>query len=187
MDPEQGVKWAGRAAEVEAALLQRSYDERRGLFFDLAGRDERPVPVSTWSALAPLALPGLPEDVRRRIVEEHLLHRGRYQAGWGIPSVALSEPEFNPNFAVWRCWRGPSWMNIAWPLVPPMRELGYIAEAERVVRSLELTVDRHGYREYYSPLTGRGLGARGFAFATLLIDLLAECELEAASRPAGVA
>ena len=32
-----------------------------------------------------------------------------------------------------------------------------------------------GYREYYNPLTGRGLGARGFGFATLLIDLLAEC------------
>jgi hypothetical protein len=177
MDPEAGAKWTARANEVQSALLQRSYDERSGLFFDLAGRDERPVAVSTWSALAPLALPGLPEDVRRRIVEEHLLHRGRYQAGWGIPSVALSETEFNPNFALWRCWRGPSWMNIAWLLVPPMRELGYVAEAQRVVRSLEVAVDRHGYREYYNPLTGRGLGARGFGFATLLIDLLAECEV----------
>jgi hypothetical protein len=38
--------WAVRAARVEAALHERCWDERRGLFLDLAGRDERPVPVS---------------------------------------------------------------------------------------------------------------------------------------------
>ena len=67
-----------------------------------------------------------------------------------------------------------------------MIELGNRAEAERIVRSLELAVDRHGYREYYNPLTGRGLGARGFGFATLLIDLLAECGI-GGGQPSGVA
>ena len=52
--------WAARAARVERALLERCLDERTGLFFDLAGRDERPVRISTWSALSPLVLPGLP-------------------------------------------------------------------------------------------------------------------------------
>ena len=75
-------------------------------------------------------------------------------------------------------------MNTAWLLVPPMIELGYVEEAERIVRSLELAADRHGFREYYNPLTGRGLGARGFGFATLLIDLLAECGI-GGSGPSG--
>ena len=35
------------------------------------------------------------------------------------------EPSFHPSFEAWRCWRGPSWMNTAWLLVPAMRELGY--------------------------------------------------------------
>ena len=43
---------------------------------------------------------------------------------------------------------------------------------------------RHGFREYYNPLTGRGLGARGFGFATLLVDLLAECGIDG-SEPSG--
>lgn len=175
LDPEHGDVWAARARRTEIALLERCHDEATGLFFDLAGRRERPVRVSTWSALAPLALPGLPEDVRRRLVEEHLLHPGRYRVACGIPSVALSEPAFNPRFALWRCWRGPSWMNTAWLLVPAMAELGYVDEARRVLTSLELAADRHGFREYYNPLTGRGLGARGFGFATLLIDLVARC------------
>ena len=125
LDDESGEKWLARALQTETALLERCYDERTGLFCDLAGRTERRVTVSTWSSLAPLALTGLPTDVRRRLVEEQLLHPGRYLANCGIPSVAISEPTFNPGFALWRCWRGPAWMNTAWLLVPAMRQLGY--------------------------------------------------------------
>jgi neutral trehalase len=184
LDPERSADWSTRAAQTEAALLERCYDERSGLFFDLAGRAERQVAVSTWSALAPLALPGMPEVVRRRLVEEHLLNPERYRVATGIPSVARSEPTFNPRFSLWRCWRGPAWMNTAWLLVPGMVELGYAGEAERIVRSLEEAVDRHGFREYYNPLSGRGLAARGFGFATLLVDLLAECGFDG-DEPSG--
>ena len=33
-------------------------------------------------------------------------------------------------------------------------------------------VERHGFREYYNPLTGEGLAARRFGWSTLLVDLL---------------
>ncbi|HEV3228077.1 MAG TPA: hypothetical protein VGY97_01285 [Solirubrobacteraceae bacterium] len=170
-EPGDG-EYATRARRTEQALLERSLDERSGLFYDLAGPRERPVRVSTWSALAPLALDGVPEDVRRRLVEEHLLHPRRYLAPTGIPSVALEERTFTPGFDRWRCWRGPAWMNTAWFLVPPMRALGYEREASRVVASLAAAVERHGFREYYNPITGAGLGARQFSFSTLLVDLL---------------
>jgi glycogen debranching enzyme len=178
LDAETGDVYARRAAQTELALLERCHDERTGLFFDLAGRRERPVRVSTWSSLAPLALQSMPELVRRRLVEEHLLHERRYLAPCGIPSVAMEEPAFRAGFAFWRCWRGPSWMNTAWLLVPAMLELGYDEASMRIIDSLELAVDRHGYREYYNPLTGGGIGARDFGFATLLIDLLAGCGLD---------
>ncbi len=178
LDSEQGERFCERAARVEQALLERCYDERTGLFFDLAGGDERQVRVSTWSSLAPLALEEIPEDVRRRLVEQHLLDATRYWAQCGIPSVAIDEPSFKPGFSRWRCWRGPSWMNTAWLLVPAMRSLGYYEEARRVVASLELSVDRYGFREYYNPLSGRGLAARGFGFSTLIVDLLADCAVD---------
>jgi glycogen debranching enzyme len=125
LDPEHGPAYTARAEQIEESLLERSYDERTGLFFDLAGGAESPVRVSTWSSLAPLALPGIPEEVRRRLVEEHLLDSRRYQVPCGIPSVSLQEPSFRPGFQMWRCWRGPSWMNTAWLLTPPMPSLGY--------------------------------------------------------------
>jgi hypothetical protein len=78
------------------ALLERSWDPDAALFWDLAGGAERPIRVSTWSSLAPLALPGIPAEVKRALVERQLLHPRRYRAGTGIPSVAISEPTFNP-------------------------------------------------------------------------------------------
>ena len=178
--PDGGGIYVERASQTERSLLERCHDPRSGLFFDLAGSAERPLSVSTWSSLAPLALTGIPEDVRRRLVDEHLLDDRRYRAPFGIPSVSIEEPSFHPGFQVWRCWRGPSWMNTAWLLVPAMRELGYGDDAERVTESMLLAVDRHGLREYYNPLTGVGLGARGFAFSALIVDLLAQ-----SGNPAG--
>jgi glycogen debranching enzyme len=165
-------RWTRRARATTEALLARCYDERSALFYDLAGRGERPLVTSTWSSLAPIALSRVPEHVRRRVIESHLLHPGRYHAATGIPSVSMDEPSFVPRFDMWRTWRGPSWMAPAWLLVPAMRELGYADEAERVVASLAAAVERDGWREYYNPLTGRGSAARGFGMSTLLVDLL---------------
>ena len=166
-------EYARRAERVTESLLERCWDERRGLFWDLAGRAQQPIRISTWSSLAPLALPGLPDEVGRRLVEEHLLDPGRYHAPVGVPSVAMDEPSFQPGFHLFRCWRGPSWINVAWLLVPPIRRLGYEDEAARIVDSLVGAVERHGFREYYNPLDGDGLAARRFGWSTLLVDLLA--------------
>jgi glycogen debranching enzyme len=167
------ASYARRAARVEQALLEKSLDPGTGLFYDLAGRQEKPVRVSTWTALAPLALPGIPDDVKHRLVEEHLLHPRRYGAPVGIPSVAMDEPTFNPTFDRWRCWRGPSWVNTAWLLVPALRDLGHGEAADAIVRGLAAAALRHGLREYYDPRDGAGMAARGFGWSALLLDMAA--------------
>ena len=167
------ARWARRAEAVQQALLDRCHDPETGLFYDLAGGAERPVRVSTWSSLAPLALTGLPDDVRRRLVEDHVLHPRRYGAPVGIPSVAMDEPSYRPGFDLWRCWRGPSWVNTAWLLVPALRALGYEDDGDRIVSSLLRAAREHGLREYYHPHTGHGLASRDFGWSTLLLDLVA--------------
>jgi glycogen debranching enzyme len=164
--------YAHRAARTEQALLDKCLDPGTGLFLDLAGRQEKPVRVSTWTALAPLALPGIPDDVKHRLVEEHLLHPRRYGAAVGIPSVAMDEPAFNPRFDRWRCWRGPSWVNTAWLLVPALRDLGYTEEADAIVRGHVAAALRDGLREYYDPRDGAGMAARGFGWSALLVDMV---------------
>jgi hypothetical protein len=83
----------------------------------------------------------------------------------------MDEPSFRPGFDLWRTWRGPSWMNVAWLLAPAMRELGYDEDAERIAAGMAGAVHRGGLREYYDPRTGSGLAARGFSWSALVADL----------------
>src|SRR5262249_3296365 len=125
-------RFGQRAESVQQALIERCYDERAGLFYDLAGPDDHYLRLNTWSALAPICLDQIPEQLCRRAIDEHLLNRTEYVTAVPIPSVATSEPTFNPGaeerrllfFHLRRYWRGPSWVNTAWMLIPAMRRLG---------------------------------------------------------------
>jgi glycogen debranching enzyme len=72
-----------------------------------------------------------------------------------------------------RYWRGPTWINAAWLLWLGMVRLGYEDEARELVSRLSDAVLREGLREYYHPHTGRGLGARDFAWTSLIVEMAA--------------
>ncbi len=156
------------------ALVERLWDERRGLFVDEAQPGAiRPAPL-TWASLAPLALPDLPEPIGRRLVEEHLLNGREFLTPVAPPSVAACEPSYEPDGGhgpVRRYWRGPTWVNSAWMVWLGMRRLGYEAEAQRLADGLIAAVEREGLREYYHPRTGKGLGAKDFAWSALVAEL----------------
>ena len=156
------------------ALVERLYDERRGLFLDEAWPGGARPGVETWAALAPLALPDLPEEIGRRLVEEHLLDRRRFWLPVPPPSVAATEPTFDPGAGrgpLRRYWRGPSWVNAAWLLWLGLVRLGYDDEAASMARALRDAALDEGLREYYHPHTGAGLGARDFAWSALLVEM----------------
>jgi len=159
---------------VTPAIVERLYDESRGLFLDHAlPGGERPA-IETWAGLAPLALPDLPENIGRRLVEEHLLDRRRFWLPLPPPSVAAAEPSFEPGGGrgpFRRYWRGPSWVNAAWLLWIGMVRLGYAEQAAMMVAALRDAALREGLREYYDPRDGRGLGARDFAWSSLLVEM----------------
>jgi hypothetical protein len=157
------------------ALVERLWDEQRGLFFDEAGPAGGRPYVSTIASLAPLALPDLPESIGRRLVEEHLLDRERYWTPVPPPSVSAEEPSYEPDGGrglLRRYWRGPTWVNTAWLVWLGLRRLGYDEEAGRMVKAISGAVGLEGFREYYDPRNGKGLGARDFAWSTLLAEML---------------
>jgi len=158
------------------ALVDRLWDERRGLFLDEAQPGDTRPGVVTWAALAPLALPDLPEEIGRRMVEEHLLDESEFMAPVAPPSVSLAEPSCEPGGnrgLVRRYWRGPTWVNAAWLLWLGLRRLGYEDAAARMARGVVGAAEREGLREYYDPRTGAGLGARDFAWSALVAELAA--------------
>jgi len=156
------------------ALVDRLWDERRGLFVDEAQPGGARPGVVTWAALAPLALPDLPEQIGRRLVEEHLLNSAEFLTPVAPPSVAASEPGYEPDGGrgpIRRYWRGPTWVNSAWLVWLGMRRLDYEAEAQQLADGLIDAVAREGLREYYDPRTGNGLGAKDFAWSALIAEL----------------
>jgi hypothetical protein len=159
---------------ITPALVERLYDEERGMFLDEAQpAGLRPV-VETWAALAPLALPDLPEAIGRRLVEEHLLDPKRFWLPIPPPSVAATEPAFEPDggsVLIRRYWRGPTWINAAWLLWIGLVRLGYPDEAESMRAALAGATAREGLREYYEPRTGKGLGAKDFAWSALIAEM----------------
>ncbi len=156
------------------ALVDRLWDERLGLFVDEAGPAGGRPGVSTIASLTPLALPDLPEEIGRRLVEEHLLDPGRYWTPVPPPSVSAREPSYEPDGGhglVRRYWRGPTWVNTAWMVWLGLRRLGYFEQAEHLAATISATVTRAGLREYYDPRDGSGLGAKDFAWSTLAVEM----------------
>jgi hypothetical protein len=158
-------------------ILERLYDERRGLFNQLVRSRRRSAqhPVVTWAALSPLALPDLPEDVGRRLVEEHLLNPRQFWLPVPPPSVSADEPRFSRRdrlLFLRRYWRGPTWVNAAWLLWMGLVRLGYDEQAAELRRRLGAAVAGAGLREYYDPFTGAGMGATNFTWSALVLELL---------------
>jgi len=159
---------------VTPALVERLWDERRGAFLDEVQPGGARPGVLTVAALAPLALPDLPEKIGRRLVEEHLLAGDRFLTPVAPPSVAVSEPSYEPDGGrgpIRRYWRGPTWVNTAWLVWQGMRRLGYDEEAEHLAAGLIGAVEKEGLREYYDPRNGKGLGAVDFAWSALIAEI----------------
>jgi hypothetical protein len=159
---------------ITPALVARLYDEPSGLFLpavEPAIGDRIPL---TWTVLAPLALPDLPEDIGHRLVE-YLCDERRFWSAVAPPAVSLDEPTFSlrEHFdGLRRYWRGPTWVNSAWLIWRGLVRLGYEERAAALARGVTETVVREGLREFYHPHTGRGMGARNFAWSALALELL---------------
>jgi hypothetical protein len=165
---------------ITPTLLERLYDERSGLFHMLVRGSSsesyaRRHQVVTWAALSPLALPDLPEEVGRRMVEKYLLDPRRFWLPVPPPSVSADEPRFTRRdhfLMLRRYWRGPTWVNAAWLLWLGLVRLGYEEAAARMAARIAGAVGAAGLREYYDPFTGAGMGAEDFSWSALALEMV---------------
>jgi hypothetical protein len=148
-------------------IVERMYDERSGLFRPVVRPELREPTPLTWAALAPLALPDLPEAIGRRLVEEHLLDERRFWLPFGLPSVAAVGPWHQRRY-----WRGPMWVNAAWMVWLGLLRLGYREQADELARRTVAATRVSGLREYYDPYDGHGMGQRHFAWSALVVEMV---------------
>ena len=166
----QLAAWAAEKAErVTQALVAKCFDPELGLFFNLAGPREEPVRIKSILSLLPLILPALPGHIFATLLER-LIDPDEFWLPYPVPSVARSESSFRPD-RTWLIWRGPLSMNTNWFLLRGLRLHGRADVAHEIAaRSRELVL-RHGFNEFYNPLSGEPVGAETFGWATLVVDL----------------
>ena len=161
------------SAKTRMALMEKCWDERAGLFWDLSGAAEEPARVVTFTSLFPLILADLDPGVARRLVHEHLLNEQEFWLPYPVPSVAATEPTFDPTWQTKTTWRGPTWVNVNWYLYWGLRAHGFDDVATELARRTVAMQARGGIREFYNPYTAEGYGATDFGWSCLSLDLIA--------------
>jgi mannosylglycerate hydrolase MGH1-like protein len=165
-----------RAEQLTGALVKRLFDPATGFFY-AEGPDGERLNVSTWAGLAPLAIDHLPIQVCRRVVDEHLLDPERFWLPYPVPSTAATEAAFVPgnDRYLWidRYWRGPTWLFSTWFILRGLIRLGRDEDAAHLVDQTAALVTRSGFREYFNPITGEGMGARAFGTSTAIVECAA--------------
>jgi hypothetical protein len=157
---------------VVAALLARADSD--GLIRPLDMTDGSTLLVtSAGSALALLA-PGL-HDKEVAAGRAAVLH-GALASRYGVRSLDAGHPER----AARNYWRGPVWANITWLTALGLELHGERGAAQTLRGQMMLAIEGSGMREYYAPESGRGLGARDFAWTAALC--LHELGAEAGAR-----
>jgi Glycosyl hydrolase family 63 C-terminal domain len=171
---EETAAWAdGAAARVTAALVERCWDEERGLFFNLVGREGERMTRRTIISLLPLLLDDLPAEIAARLVAQ-LEDERSFWTPFPVPSVPRDDDRFVRDSHVWGVrfiWRGPCSMNTNWFLAQGLRRHGRAELADAVAERSRLLVERGGFNEFYDPIDGRPVGAKNFGWATLVVDL----------------
>jgi glycogen debranching enzyme len=170
--PAEALEFETRARRVRRALEDKCWDSQAGVFWDLYGVAEQPSRTLTFACLFPLALESLDRGIARRLVEEHLLNEREFWLPYPVPSVAATEPSFDPENRAQTTWRGPTWVNTNWYLWQGLRQHGYVDVATELARRTVAMLARGGNREFFNPYTAEGEGAVDFGWTTLVLDMI---------------
>lgn len=128
---DEASAWTQRRATLEAKTLEMLWHAEERIFYDLDLTVYEPNRVKTFFSLLPLwAGIDLPEADARAAIEAHLLNPGQMWGAVPFPSVAYSEPAYEPT----GYWRGRSWPHIYFWNTEILARYGYAAEADEAKR-----------------------------------------------------
>jgi glycogen debranching enzyme len=145
---------------VAAALRARAGSD--GLISAVDAVDDSPLPVTGAASALALLAPGLHE--RQIAAGRALALDGALASRYGVCSLDRAHPQHSAR----NYWRGPVWANVTWLTALGLDLHGEARAACTLVERMLLAVDGGGMREYYSPESGRGLGARDFTWTAAL-------------------
>ncbi len=168
---EQALKESAGAIRDRTirALNDRCWDASQGRWIYLRGVENIPEHTLAVGTLFPLIISNQDPDKVAEVVERHLMNEDEFWTPYPIPSVAASEPTFDPEGES-TIWRGPVCLNLNWLLARGLRGHGFDDVAKEIeMKSVEMA--ERDFREFYSPLSGRGMRGTDFGWATVAADM----------------
>lgn len=174
-DTTASAHWRGVAKRVGQAM--REHLLFNGEFKTLSSPDFLPIEIKTWAMFAPLLADLYTKDEAAVLIETHLKDPTSFDAPFGVPTVALDEPSYDPYEPSWGKawqhphWRGPIWMAPHWFLHKGLTRYGYTDLAATLKQKSVSLIEKSGFREYFDPMTGEGMGAEDFTWGGLVIDM----------------
>lgn len=160
---------SSRAGTEIRKQLEDLWDERFQTYLP-QHLDRKPITHYTVLSLLALFAGRLPQQHLDQIVGA-LKDPGRFASEWPLPTVAMSDPQFDPE----EMWRGPTWVNTTY-LVAEGLELCGLPDLAKNLRSKTLNgVEQAGGPvEHWNPLTGMRARTATVSFgwsAALYVDL----------------
>ena len=159
---EPRVAEESHAAGERVAAALRARADSDGLIrpVDLTG--DSPLAVTSAGSALALLTPGLP-DKEVAAARATVLH-GPLASRYGVRSLDKEHPERSAR----NYWRGPVWANITWLTALGLALHGEDRAAQALRAQMMVAIEGGGMREYFAPESGRGLGARDFAWTAAL-------------------
>lgn len=100
------------------------------------------------------------------------LERWMEKVAVAVPSVEPGQPEFDPG----RPWRGAVSLPVNWMLYDGIKRAGRQDLAARIRRDSMAVAARSGFREYFDPITGEGIGGTDASSTAAMVLLFAGLE-----------
>jgi len=163
---EDGAHLERQAILVENAMRERMYDGE--LFWPTYGESYRKMKCKTWAIFAPLYAGILSSEEANSLIDTHLLDPKEFRAEYLLPTVSMDDETYDPQ----GFWRGPVWIAVNWFVLRGVLQYGRRDVAEMILEDSARLLERSGFREYFHPDTGEGLGAHSFTWGALIVDMI---------------
>lgn len=175
-DTETAALCAAEARRSSASILSKMWNPAQGhfqtVYTDSDGVDKFSE-ANTVQNLFPLLLADLPADKVHLIVEQ-LSDESKFGAPYGIPTVAMDDPQFCAEFSQEAdlMWRGPVWGITNWFVLEGLGLHDNMELQESILNKWVALVDKSGIYEMYNPVTAEPYGPEGLGMSTLICDWL---------------
>lgn len=173
--PKEAHQFKDKATKTKTAMRTHMFTD--GRFWSLQGLAGDKITSKTLDLFMPLFAGLYSQQEAAALIQNILFDEGSYWLPHGVPTTAKDDPAFDPTEPNWGehwqhpTWRGPIWMSMQWFLYYGLKKYGFHEKAAELKQKSLRLIEQSGFREYYNPLTGEGMGSIGFTWGGLTLDM----------------